>query len=79
MTDTDRLVWLSTLRKGIAWHEVAGLRTACGRYIGAVTDGEPVHGWLRPLDEATRLYGVVECRSCMGSAEVVEPMVVRRG
>jgi hypothetical protein len=80
MTDPDRLVWLSTLRKGIAWHEVAGLRTVCGRYIGKeVIDGEPVHGWLRPLGEATRLYAVVECRSCMGSAEVVEPKVVRRG
>ena len=79
MNDVDRLVWLSTLRKGIAWHEVAGLRTVCGRYIGAVIDGEPVHGWLRTLAEAQRAYSVVECKSCMGSAVVIEPKVRRRG
>jgi hypothetical protein len=80
MTDPDRLVWLSTLRKGIAWHEVAGLRTVCGRYIGT---GDPQRGWLRPLDEAQRLYQVVDCLRCTGVGEVVEPRCVpsrdRRG
>ena len=75
----DRLVWLSTLRHGIDWHEVAGLRTVCGRYIGIRFGGEPVHGWLRTLAEAQRLYSVVECKSCVGSAVVVEPKVGRRG
>jgi len=79
VTDPDRLVWLSTLRKGIAWHEVAGLRTVCGRYVGNVVDGEPVHGWLLPYHEAQRRYSVVDCGRCQGSSEVVEPRVVRRG
>jgi len=82
MTDPDRLVWLSSLRKGIAWHEVAGLRTACGRYVGHVAGGEPVHGWLLPYHEALR-YSVVDCLRCTGAAEVVEPRGVpsrdRRG
>ena len=83
MTDPDRLVWLSTLRKGIAWHEVAGRRTLCGRVIGDVIDGEPVHGWLLPYHEAQQRYEVVDCRRCSGVAEVVEPRGVpsrdRRG
>jgi len=83
MTDPDRLVWLSTLRKGIAWHGVAGLRTVCGRYIGAVVDGEAVHGWLLAYHEAQRRYSVVDCLRCTGVGEVVGPRCVpsrdRRG
>jgi len=83
MTDPDRLVWLSTLRKGIAWHEVSGRRTVCGRVIGDVIDGEPVHGWLLPYHEAQQRYAVIDCRRCTGTSEVVEPRGVpsrdRRG
>jgi hypothetical protein len=74
-----RLVWLSTLRKGIAWHEVAGRRTVCGRFVG---DGLWLRGNLLSPTEAAE-YQAVPCKRCTGSAEVVEPRGVpsrdRRG
>jgi hypothetical protein len=78
-TGADRLVWLSTLRKGIAWHEVSRRHhTDCGRFVGIV-DGEPLRGELLPLDEAERRFFVVPCKRCTGTAEVVAPRAGRRG
>jgi hypothetical protein len=83
MTDTDRLVWLSSLRKGIAWHVVAGWRTRCGRHIGDLVDGKPLRGHLLTYTEALQRYEVIDCRRCSGIGTIVEPRGVpsrdRRG
>lgn len=71
-------VWLSTLRRGIAWHTIQqdGRKTVCGRYIGPSTDN-PAHGHVLPIVRAVDDYAAAQCSICAGRANTVEPTVVR--
>ncbi len=73
MTD----VWMSTLRRGIAIHTLAGRKTTCGRYVGDGT--EILRGFVLSLDEAMAQYEPKWCMHCAGQADVVAPRTARGG
>lgn len=70
-------VWMSTLRRGNAYHLRDGHRTPCGLFIGMV-DGQPLRGDMVEQEWAVEHYFAVPCKRCSGEATVVKPRAGRR-
>lgn len=43
-TSPTTVVWMATRRKGLAYHDIDGRQTTCGRHVGVMSRGAPEHG-----------------------------------
>lgn len=69
------LVWMAILRRGNAFHEPAGRKTVCGRFLGdPETVAYPARGAFLTADDAVAQYGGEECRMCFHPDDKVDPM-----
>lgn len=71
-------VWMVALRTGGVMHEIARgsvRKSVCGRFIGDLPDGRPVHGHVLERDDAVRRYQPKPCVHCSKDFARVEPNV----